>query len=107
MDAAAGQRDRTCELDADAVIFSENQLPLFGITLFACQGDRVDMPSVVRLGPVRGAAEAEKSFRLRIGAKPDILDLLYAGAIEPRGDIARKIKKSVPLACRRTEEVRA
>src|ERR1700729_882391 len=75
--------------------------------LFARQGDGIDMPAVIGLGAVGGAAEAEKSLRLGIGAKPAILDLLHAGPLEPRGDIARQVEQGVTFARRRTEEIRA
>ena len=65
------------------------------------------MPSVIRLGAVSGAAEAEKSLRLGIGAKPDILDLLNAGPLEPRGNVARQVEQGMTLARRRTEVIRA
>jgi hypothetical protein len=51
------------------------------LSLFARQRDGVDMAAVIRLGAVGGAAEAEKSLRLRIGAEPDVVDLLHAGAV--------------------------
>ena len=50
------------------------------------------------------AAETEKSRRLRVGAEPQILDLLDAGPLKPRGDVAAEIEQGMTVAAGRAEE---
>src|SRR5690348_5161421 len=68
------------------------------------EGDGVDVAAVVRLAAMGGAAKAEKSRRLRIGARPEILDAGDVGAGEPGRHIAGEIEQRVLGARRRPEE---
>src|SRR5580692_6700719 len=68
------------------------------------QSDRIHVAAVIGFGAVGGAAEAEKPLRVRIGAKPDVLDLADARPGQPRADIAGKVEHGMAVACRRCEE---
>ena len=69
--------------------------------LFVGQRDGVDVPAVVGLGAVGGAAIAEKPGRIGIGAQAQILDSADAGPRQPRRDIAAKIEQGMAVARRR------
>src|SRR5580700_568918 len=70
----------------------------------AGQSYRVHMAAVIGFGAMGGAAEAEKPLRIRIGAKPDILDVADARPRQPRADIAGKVEHGMAVACSRREE---
>src|SRR5579863_10302691 len=82
---------------------------LLGSTYSAAsnQHDRVHVAAVIGLAAMGGAAETEKPGGVGIGAKGDILDLLDAGAGEPRADIAGEIEHGMTLARRGFEEASA
>src|SRR5215469_6025947 len=74
------------------------------ISLFARQHDGIDVPAVIRLGAMDGAAVAEKAVRIGIGAQAEIFDMADAGAGEARGDIAREIEQGMAVARGRREK---
>src|SRR5690242_14034463 len=47
---------------------------------------------------MRAAAIAVKPDGIGVGAKPEIFHLVYAGTLEPRGDVAGKIEHRVARA---------
>src|SRR3984893_12307894 len=73
-------------------------------TALAGQSDRIHVAAVVGFGAVGGAAEAVKPLRIRIGAKPDILDMADARPGQPRADIAGKVEHGMAVARGRREE---
>src|SRR5262249_25114712 len=70
----------------------------------SCERDGVDMPPVVGLGAMGGAAVAEEPRRIGIGAVPEVLDPADAGRGEAGGDIAGKIEQGVLRPRRGAEE---
>ena len=68
------------------------------------QRNRIDVTAVIRLGPMGGAAVAEKARRVRIGAEPKVLDALDFSTFEPRPDVAGQVEHRVAGAGGRREE---
>src|SRR6516165_5906352 len=69
-----------------------------------CERDGVDVPPVVGLVAVGGAAVAEEPCRIGIGAVPEVLDPADAGRGEAGGDVAGQIEQGVLRPCRGAEE---
>src|ERR1700727_1015300 len=67
-------------------------------SLLALQHDGIDVPAIIRLGAVGGAAVAEKALRVGIGAQAEILDMANAGARETKRDITRQIEQGMAIA---------
>ena len=57
--------------------------------------DGVEVAAVVGLAAVDGAAIAEKSLRLGVGAAAKVVDAADAGPCQPRRHVAGKIEQSV------------
>src|SRR6266852_3786498 len=70
------------------------------------QDDRIDMPPIVGLAPMRHAPVAKELLRIRVGARVDILDRSDAGGGEARDHVAGEVEHEVLLARARTEEAR-
>src|SRR4029450_3066738 len=66
--------------------------------------DRIDMTAVIGFAAMRGTAEAEKPFRIGVGAVAKILDARDAGTVQPFADITGKVKQRMPGARRWREE---
>src|SRR3984893_6234433 len=73
----------------------------------AGQSDRIHVAALVVFGAVGGAAKAEKSLGIGIGAKPDILDVADARPGQARADIAGKVEHGMAVARGRCEETAA
>ena len=55
-----------------------------GNSLPVSQHDRIEVPAVIGFAAMGGAAKAEETRRVRIGAEPEVLADADAGALEPR-----------------------
>src|SRR5262249_3658315 len=51
--------------------------------------DRAKMPAVIGSTAMGRTAKAEKTFRIRVGAEPEVRVSADAGAVQPPTDIAR------------------
>src|ERR1043165_3267542 len=66
--------------------------------------DRVDMPAVIRLVAMRGAAVTEETVGFCVGAEAEVLEVADAGAFDAVTDIARQIEHGMAGFVRRREE---
>src|SRR4051812_3844775 len=70
------------------------------------QRDCIDVAAIVRLAAVRGAPVTEEAIRLRIGAKPKVLDAFDFSGFEAGLDEAGQVEHRVVGSLRRNEIAR-
>src|ERR1700733_839730 len=73
-------------------------------SLLGRQSDGVYVAAVIDFGAMRGAAVAEKSVGVGIGAQAKIFDLADTGPLQPRRDIAAEIEQGMARARRGREK---
>src|SRR5262245_61666064 len=84
----AAVRRRKCDRtkESKAIPFCRNGMAS------ACECDRVDVPAVVRLLAMRGAAIGIELRRIAIGAEAEVLHLRDACALQAIDHVARQIE---------------
>src|ERR1700761_5116119 len=68
------------------------------------QRNGIDVPAVIGLAAMSGAAITEKQLGIAVGARTEVFDLVYSGAEEPRRDVTGQIEHGVSWPHRRREE---